>query len=464
MGAATAAGEIAAVLLPGCGSGASSTVPAPSVCSKLTDIEHVVIFIQENRSFDHYFGSYRGVRGFSEQSSAFQQPDPANTTNPPAGVLLPFHLDTSKTNAACTHDITHDWVPQHQSWDNGAMDGFVTSRLPININDAVLTMGYYSRADLPFYYAVSDAFTLCDNYFSSVIGPTDPNRLYTMAASVDPAGQNGGPLLQTLVANRSSFYGKLTYTTMPEQLQARGISWKVYSSPDQNILIPLSNNVLAYFKNFQDPASPLFRNAFGPQFPVDFLADVLSGNLPLISTLTGNPALWAKAVLFATYDENGGFFDHVAPVTAPPGTPDEYITAPAVPDPTVVGNPPILGPIGLGFRVPMLVISPFSRGGLVSSALFDHTSVLRFLETRFGAEVPNLSAWRRATVGDLTSALNFRKPDPSIPALPSTLPAIPQILAECAISLAGTVPYQVANPQSAPTQETGTAAQPSGPC
>src|SRR6266576_2144560 len=133
---------------------------APKPCAKLTDIQKVVIFIQENRSFDHYFGSYRGVRGFAEQSPAFQQPDPANTTNPPAGVLLPFHLDTSKTNAACTHDITHDWVPQHQSWDSGAMDGFVASRLATNSNDAVLTMGYYTRADLPFYYAVADAFTV----------------------------------------------------------------------------------------------------------------------------------------------------------------------------------------------------------------------------------------------------------------------------------------------------------------
>jgi len=149
---------------------------------------------------------------------------------------------------------------------------------------------------------------------------------------------------------------------------------------------------------------------------------------------------------------------------APPGTPGEYITAPAVPDPTVVGGPPILGPIGLGFRVPMLVISPFSRGGFVSSALFDHTSVVRFLEIRFGAEVPDLSAWRRATVGDLTSAFNFRKPDQSIPALPSTLPAIPQILAECAASLAGTTSFQVPNPQSSATQEAGTAARPSGPC
>jgi len=491
IGAAAAATELAAVLLPGCGGGGAS--PGPSVCSKLTDIEHVIIFIQENRSFDHYFGSYRGVRGFSDQSLAFQQPDPANTTDPPVGALLPFHLDTSKTNAACTHDITHDWVPQHQSWNSGAMDGFVTSRLPITPNDAVLTMGYYTRADLPFYYAVADAFTICDNYFCSVIGPTDPNRLYTMAASIDPAGQNGGPLLQTLVANRSSFFGKLTYTTMPEQLQARGISWKVYSSPDENILNTIfSDNVLSYFKNFQDPTSPLHQNAFGPQFPVDFLADALSGNLPqvswvlasivdsdhppapslfgentlstIISALTANSALWAKTVLFATYDENGGFFDHVAPVTAPPGTAGEYVTAPAVPDPTVVGNPPVLGPIGLGFRVPMLVISPFSRGGLLSSALFVHTSVLRFLETRFGAEVPNLSAWRRATVGDLTSAFNFRKPDPSIPALPSTLPAIPQILTECAANIAGTTPYQVPNPQGSPTQEPGTAVRPSGLC
>ena len=165
LGAATAVAELASLGLHGCGGGSVAPPPVPSVCSKLTDIEHVVILIQENRSFDHYFGSYRGVRGFSDPSMAFQQPDPANTTNSPVGVLLPFHLDTSTTNAACTHDITHDWVPQHQSWDNGAMDGFVRSRLLINPNDAVLSMGYYTRADIPYYYALADGFTICDNYF-----------------------------------------------------------------------------------------------------------------------------------------------------------------------------------------------------------------------------------------------------------------------------------------------------------
>src|ERR1700726_1777861 len=495
LGAAAAVAELASVGLHGCGGG-SSPSSAPSgvgACSKLTDIEHVVILIQENRSFDHYFGSYRGVRGFSDRNASFQQSDPANTTNPPVRTLLPFHLDTSTTNAACTHDITHDWVPQHQSWDNGAMDGFVSSRLAINSNDAVLSMGYYTRADIPYYYALADGFTICDNFFCSVMGPTDPNRLYTMAASLDPDGKNGGPILQTIVTNRAAIYGRLTYTTMPEQLQARGISWKVYSSPDEAVLGGiLSDNVLSYFKNFQDPASVLHQNGFGPQFPVDFLADVAFGNLPqvswlvgsiltsdhppapslfgenilslIVSALSANPAVWAKTVLFVTYDENGGFFDHVAPVTAPLGTPGEYVTAPAIPDPTVIGSPAITGPIGLGFRVPTLIISPFSRGGFVSSDLFDHTSVLRFLETRFGAEVPNLSAWRRAAVGDLTSAFNFKAPDQSIPNLPSTVAAIPQIIQECTANLAGTTPYVVPSPQAAPGQETGTAPKPSGVC
>lgn len=170
-----------------------------------------------------------------------------------------------------------------------------------------------------------------------------------------------------------------------------------------------------------------------------------------------NSALWAKTVLFVTYDENGGFFDHIPPPTAPPGAAGEYITAPPVPDASVLGNSGIMGPIGLDFRVPMLVISPFSRGGFVCSDVFDHTSILRFLETRFGAELPNLTTWRRATVGYLTTALNFRSPDQSIPSLPSTLTATPQTIQECAAQLTGTTPYSPATPQTPPTQETGTA-------
>jgi phospholipase C len=493
-GGAVAATGLGSSLLHGCGGitvgGSPNTPSSPAACTKLSDIDHVVIFIQENRSFDHYFGSYRGVRGFADPSAAFQQPDPQNSAATPPNVLLPYHLSAT-TNAACTHDITHDWIPQHQSWNNGAMNGFVTSRLATNANDALLTMGYYNRSDIPFYYSVADAFTICDNYFCSVMGPTDPNRIYAMAASIDPDGKNGGPMLQTLGLNRSSFFGSLTYTTMPEQLQARGISWKVYSSPDSNILSTVfSDNVLNYFKNFQDPATPLHQNAFVPQFPVDFFKDAATGNLPQVSwvlasivdsdhppspavfgeaTLSGmltalmsNSAAWAKTVVFLTYDENGGFFDHVAPVTPPPGTAGEYVTAAAKPDPSVEGG--VSGPIGLGFRVPTLICSPFARGGFVSSGLFDHTSLLRFLETRFGAEVPNLSAWRRAAVGDMTSALNLGAPDFSIPNLPATLPAIATIIQQCANTLTGNITPAVPNPQSMPTQESGTARRPSGTC
>jgi phospholipase C len=480
-------------LLSGCGAvnkAISGGGGGSTTCAKITDIEHVVILIQENRSFDHYFGSYKGARGFSASSNAFKQPYPGNTTASPTGLLYPFHLDSSKWNAACTHDIDHSWIVQHESWNNGANDGFVTSHVPVNANDAVLTMGYYKRKDLPYYYAVADAFTLCDGYFCSCIGPTDPNRLYSMAASIDPDGKNGGPLIETL-SDRSSMLGRLTYTTMPEQLQARGISWKVYSTPDQNTANgALSDNVLPYFKNFVDPSTQLYKNAFGPQFPTDFVAEALSGNLPqvswiipsvvesdhppapsllgeltlaaVINALTANPAAWAKTVLFVTYYENGGFFDHVAPPTAPPGTPGEYITAAPVPDPSVLGG--IDGPIGLGFRVPMLIISPFTRGGLISSDTFDHTSVLRFLETRFGAEVPNLSAWRRSAVGDMTSAFNFAKVDTSVPKLPTLSAADATLITECINALTGTTAYPIPNPQALPTQESGTAMRPNSSC
>ena len=110
------------------------------------------------------------------------------------------------------------------------------------------------------------------------------------------------------------------------------------------------------------------------------------------------------------------------------------------------------------------MISPFSRGGFVSSDVFDHTSILRFIETRFGAEVPNLSAWRRANVGDMTSALNLTKPDASVPSLPSTSADVARITAQCAANLAGFIPTQLANPQTMPTQETGMPVRPSGKC
>ena len=470
-------------------------------CGSLHDIEHVIFFIQENRSFDHYFGRYRGVRGFADSSSTFAQPGfPAAGYG---GVLRPFHI-TASAEGQCTTDPTHNWGPQHRSWNDGAMDGFVREHLAADGAAAgPLTMGYYERADLPLHYALADAFTLCDAYHCSVIGPSDPNHLYSISASLGDDGSHGGPIVSTLgTTDRLKEIGKLSWTTMPEQLQARGITWKSYSLDNFS---PEADPVFRYFKNIvSNPA--LAARALLPTFPVNFLLDLELGALPQVSwiyapdvdtahpptpiawdenaisqvlqALLARPEVWAKTALFVTYDENGGFFDHVAPPVAPPGTPGEYLTAalPAAAD-------GIAGPIGLGFRVPMLVISPFARGGFVCSDTFDHTSMLRFLETRFGAEVPNLSAWRRTVTGDMTTAFNFASVDTSTPALPEPSLVDPRVLAPHCVEaagstvtdqlgvapvaqvlagLAGTYPVPPA-PQVQPGQEPGAARRPSGP-
>jgi phospholipase C len=470
-------------------------------CGGLTDIEHIVILIQENRSFDHYFGTYRGVLGFSDPNvlalndgsgkTVFAQPSDGLC----GGHLYPFRFDTDPAqNGECVNDITHSWGPQHRSWDNGALDRFVLEHLADakNAQNAHNTMGYYTRNDLPFYYALADAFTICDRFHCSVIGPTDPNRLYSMSASLDPDGTNGGPLLETLFANRASEFGTFTWETMPERLEAAGITWKVYGNPDGNF----GDNVLFYFRNYQTNPT-LATKAFTPTWPGTFEADVAAGTLPQVSwilaplvntehppapvtygefvvsrvfsALTSNKAVWDQTALFITYDENGGFFDHVPPPTAPAATPGEYVTVPDAKLPAAAEG--IRGPIGLGFRVPCLVVSPFSRGGFVSSDVFDLTSTLRFIETRFGVTVPNLTAWRRSATGDLTSAFNFAALDSSVPSLPQPSPTDPRVLAsDCPTNGPGVIAenfptvktYKLTCNTSAPGQEPGSPRRPSG--
>ncbi|HUE26929.1 MAG TPA: alkaline phosphatase family protein [Solirubrobacteraceae bacterium] len=481
-----AAGALAGLgLSAGAGAASARTRLAPG---RVTDIEHVVIMIQENRSFDHYFGTYPSVRGFSDShaiSGVFAQDNPANKTAAPVGKLLPFHLD-SAAGGECTEDITHAWGAQHQAWNRGAMNHWGEA----HAGDADHTyMSYYKRSDLPFYYAVADAFTLCDAYHCSALGSTTGNRLYAMTGMLDPDGLYGGPVTSTIAAT-SAPQGILDpgWVTYPELLTKSGVSWKYYANPDSDD----EEEPLVLFKQYypENPgvdrvlAAELAANAFAPQFPSDFVRDVAAGTLPSVSwvnasavqddhppdapndgqfalatvlrALFSNPAVWARTALFYTFDENGGFFDHVPPPTAPPGTAGEYLK----------GNPS--DPIGLGFRVPLLVISPFSRGGFVARAdptgpdpshTFDHTSLLRFLETRFGVPVPNLSAWRRAATGDLTEAFNFAAPDFSIPALPAALPDNPLQHPECVQQS----PYPTPATQSMPTQEPGRRPSPSGP-
>jgi phospholipase C len=470
---------------------------ASGASASLNDIQHVVILMQENRAFDHYFGTLSGVRGFSDHDVGSQSVGGHSYPvfdqfgyQPGAGVdasgyLQPFRLssDPPLRDGQTINDISHTWPTQHQSWNGGAMDTFVTAHLAADgTENGPVTMGYYTRADLPFYYALADAFTVCDGYFSSVIGPTDPNRLMSMSASIDPDGTAGGPVVETF-GDRIAEYGKLSWETMPERLQAAGVSWKVYNDR----LSELALSPLPYFKAFTDPFSitgvELVGRGLTPHYPDDFAEDVHWGKLPsvswimpplaqcehpaappgygeylvhsVLSTLVSNPAVWAQTVLFVVHDENGGFFDHVRPVTAPHGTPGEWLTGklPAAAD-------GITGPVGLGFRTVGLVVSPFSRGGYVCSEVFDHTSLLRFIEKRFGVEVPNLSAWRRSVTGDLTAALALANPPQTVvPPLPATSLGQTNVAEQAVLdALAGTldvgIPYPLPASNSMPSQET----------
>jgi phospholipase C len=407
----------------------------PAGSGGLQDIEHIVLLMQENRSFDHYFGTLSGVRGFDDPSPAYRQRGYAPGVGPSdTGFLNPFRLNSTRgatLNGDAINDPTHTWGAQHEAWHGGAMDQWVKAHLAANgAANGPATMGYYTREDIPVHYALADAFTVCDHYFSSVMGTTDPNRLYWISATIDPDGRHGGPLLKTPLDPKPNIYSWPTY---PEALEAAGVSWKVYENKTVEILAKRFLSGLLYqFENFADDESPLAKKGVAPTYPHDFRHDVAHNILPAVSwvvpsmltcehpalpsafgavgiievldILTSNPAVWEKTALIVSYDENGGFFDHVPPPTPPPGTPGEYITAPLA---DVAESAGVAGPIGLGFRVPCLVISPFSRGGLVSSDVFDHTSQLRLVERRFGVPVPNLTDWRRRTVGDMVSAFDF---------------------------------------------------------
>jgi phospholipase C len=444
------------------GSGAETVRRAASVKaagSDLSAIKHVVFLMHENRSFDHYFGTMGGVRGYDDATNrgAFTQAWPGGSQS----TLLPFHMNTKKQLSECTNDLDHTWPAEHASWNGGAMDRFVSTHTSSRYEGAlgINTMGYYTKSDLPFYYDLVKKFTVCDNYFCSVLGPTHPNRLMAMTGSIDPAGVAGGPILVTNSA-QTPFQWTCTWPTMPEVLQDNNVSWKVYNpygpnyAPDASYFF--SKNMLLYFEQYKDPTSPLHQNAFnyyGPNVvggltggvgPNHFAADVANNTLPQVSwilppqeydehppsppalgewysqqvlnTLLSNPEVWASTVLFIMYDENDGFFDHVPPPSPPPGTPGEYLTVSPLPS-TAGGD---AGPIGLGVRVPMMVVSPFATGGHVCSTAFDHTSQLRFLETLFGVTAPNISSWRRSVTGDLTSAFRAGPPVTKAPKLPLT--------------------------------------------
>ncbi|WP_164126795.1 phosphocholine-specific phospholipase C [Sphingobacterium luzhongxinii] len=537
----------------------------PEYGSTYLDAEHIVMVMQENRSFDHSFGSLRGVRGFNDpRALRLTNGNPVwLQSNKNGDTYAPFRLDIKNSNAAWMRDLPHSWENQIGAWNNGKFDNWLESKRSGNkqYRDLPLTLGYYTREDIPFYYAFADAFTICDQHFCSSITGTTTNRHFFWTGKCVP--EKGA---KPLVRNSDVYFNKEAHwRTFPELLEKNNISWKVYqnevsvqndlSGADESWLGNFTDNNLEWFSQYKvrfkkshidfyqrriqelpseiqkmkdelgnrndqklkqkieqkeqqlnsfkqeyqnynaakfdqldDYTKSLHQRAFqtnegdpdyhntqtveidGQEITVpkgdvlhQFREDVRSGQLPTVSwlvapqyfsdhpsapmygawyvsellqILTENPEVWKKTIFILNYDENDGYFDHIPPFVAPkPGDPStgatsadldystEYVTkeqeiAYGI-DPSYATE----GPVGLGYRVPLIIASPWSRGGWVNSEVFDITSTIQFVEHfvqhKFKVNLveDNISSWRRAITGDLTSAFrpfqkgNFKLPD-----------------------------------------------------
>ncbi|HEY3906400.1 MAG TPA: phospholipase C, phosphocholine-specific [Streptosporangiaceae bacterium] len=461
--------------------------PSTNLTGTIRDLKHVVILMQENRSFDHYFGSLQGVRGFADKqvlkyqngTSVFQQPDTKRTDG---GVLLPFHMDSTKVNAQNASDLDHSWTGDHSARNGGLWNNYVPAKTE-------QTMGYFTRADIPFQYALADAFTICDGYHQAILAPTSPNRMYFWT------GTSGG-FITNPADYAAVFKGASALVTYPEALQAAGITWQVYTNREVgdgggvNAWVgDFGDNPLWFYQQYEDsenattaagqelairgavqPWQPSAGTPLGPNHVnhvlAQFVADATAGTLPQVSwivapdnytehpaaspsygahyvrtvleALMGNQELWNSTALFVTYDEHDGYFDHIVPPAPDASVTNEFIGG---------------LPIGFGNRVPMIICSPWTRGGFVDSNTYNHTSMLQFLETWTGARALNVTDWRRSISGDLTAAFDFENPDFSIPNLPDTVPLITQSDAEKAFPKVATPPP---GQQAFPVQEAGT--------
>ncbi len=407
----------------------------------MADLKHVVILMQENRSFDHYLGQLPGVRGqndkqvltFQDGTTVFQQRDTAGN------IVTPF---ASTSQASCNHAF---YGANGGRWNTWVVDKGTNA------------MRYYLPETMPWMYSLASQYTVCDMSFCSLHGPTIPNRYYFMTGTANGETTNAG----------QNDYSR-TWQTVPEQLQSTGVNWRIFSDNSGNgVKGSLQNgfigeygcNVTNSFQAF-DPRSAsdsdlaegtgkIWKaNSFlyagtgvvnddseenlngvlrdfiaacqpGAEHPLPEVSwvvmpaawsehpvfDTVHGERymnKVLQTLQSNPDIWNHTLLIVTYDENDGIFDHVLPPRPEAGTAGEFSGE---------------TPYGFGPRVPTLLVSPWTRGGYVASEVFDHTSTIKFLETwakYLGKPFtnPNITAWRRSIAGDLTSAIDFAHPRP----------------------------------------------------
>lgn len=386
-------------------------------------IDHIVLIMQENRAFDHYLSLLPGANVAS--------PDVTNP-GPDGGVVQRFH-----TSTYCVQDdVNHSWTGVHQELDDGGMDGFAIANADAVKGDpnGARAMGYLTSEDLPFYYSLAETFSISDAHFCSAPGDTAPNREYYAAASSRGAADESIINLPQTDADGNQLQN------IYSEIDAAGIDWRFYSAGGT----PQIGSFLATNQVFAETYLPKLENL------QNFYDDAAAGTLPSVAFVdeatddmltsatqpdptclsnehpTENPQLgqkfisnvvqalfaspnWKSTALFVTWDEHGGFYDHVYP--PPACEPDDL-------QPMVLVNNQMV-PAGWAFnqygpRVPLFVVSPYAKRGHVSHEVTDHTSLLRFIEARFN--LPALTR-RDANAEPPFDMFDFQNPDFSIPTL-----------------------------------------------
>ena len=428
-------------------------------------INHVIILLQENRSFDHYFGhlgEYWSANGYSAEPF---DGEPSDASNPgtDGSTVSAYHLATT-----CVENPSPSWNESHGDWNHedptsstAKLDGFIrtaatqrspSTGLPYNDSKGLRVMGYYTDRELPYYYFMASSFGTSDRWFSPVMTRTQPNRMYLYAAT---SHGHVYPLTPTS--------GQLTDKTILQVLQDSGISWKIYAHPDGNGCSKPSclwaqsyinqftygNTILQKYPQNLAPISQYLSDAQNGTLPQvafiepasessldehpsdDDVAPQLAPNVEsgsayvasLVNALMASPS-WKDSAFFLSFDEGGGFYDHVAPQPAvsPDGIPpSDLVTSPSL-DICAAGN----GAGGYtcdftltGYRVPLIVISPYAKKHYVSHTVADYTAMLKFIETRFN--LPSLTA-RDAAQMDMTEFFDFVNEPWATPPTPPAQP------------------------------------------
>jgi phospholipase C len=402
-------------LLPACGGGGED---GP------VGITTFVYLMMENRSYDHYLGA-RALEGLGGDglTAGMSNPDINGTA------IAPFAAGDDHNQAAsavCDIDPPHGWDASHLQFAAGAMTGFVTEhqRAHGNLATAIEPMKFMERVNIPATWALADAYTTCDRWFCSVMGPTLPNRAYWHCGTSTGLDNNNAVL--------ETFGNGVPVPTIYNRLEDAGIDWAYYFGSLSVVSLLANAGPFQIDLGPADGTGRIRRFGDGKLANGQFFKDAAAGKLPTVTyidpgygfnddhppvhpilgqeliaavyTALARSPQWKNCLLVVTYDENGGYFDHVPPPTTTDDTMEKF------------GIP---GFEQLGFRVPALVAGPYVKQNYVSSVQYDHTSALKHLSNHFGFEP--LTA-RQAAANDLTDCIDLERLERGEPAAPITLP------------------------------------------